>query len=118
MRLKDMNRAQEYVTAIQRRDEVIEYVANRYGRDHVAQIISFGRLLARAAIRDVGRALGYPLTEVDRAAKQDADRRTRQDRVQRAREQASPEPADRDAARVARDEAALRERQERCLLPR
>src|SRR5438093_905565 len=52
-----------------RREKVIEYVANRYGRDHVAQIISFGRLLARAAIRDVGRALGYPLTEVDRAAK-------------------------------------------------
>jgi len=52
-----------------RRDEVIEYVAQRYGRDHVAQIVTFGRLLARAAIRDVGRALGYPLTEVDRVAK-------------------------------------------------
>jgi len=52
-----------------RRDEVIEYVAERYGRDHVAQIVTFGRLLARAAIRDVGRALGYPLSEVDRVAK-------------------------------------------------
>ena len=52
-----------------RRDEVIEYVANRYGRDHVAQIVTFGRLLARAAIRDAGRALGYPLAEVDRVAK-------------------------------------------------
>jgi DNA polymerase-3 subunit alpha len=52
-----------------RRDEVIEYVAERYGRDHVAQIVTFGRLLARAAIRDAGRALGYPLTEVDRVAK-------------------------------------------------
>ncbi|MPZ15145.1 MAG: DNA polymerase III subunit alpha [Chloroflexi bacterium] len=52
-----------------RRDEVIDYVAERYGRDHVAQIVTFGRLLARAAIRDVGRALGYPLTEVDRVAK-------------------------------------------------
>jgi DNA polymerase III subunit alpha len=52
-----------------RRDEVIEYVAERYGRDHVAQIVTFGRLLARAAIRDTGRALGYPLSEVDRVAK-------------------------------------------------
>ena len=38
-------------------------------RDHVAQIVTFGRLLARAAIRDVGRALGYPLNEVERVAK-------------------------------------------------
>jgi DNA polymerase III subunit alpha len=52
-----------------RRDEVIQYVIDRYGRDRVAQIITFGRLLARAAIRDVGRALDYPLTEVDRVAK-------------------------------------------------
>ena len=52
-----------------RRDEVIDYVIERYGRDHVAQIVTFGRLLARAAIRDVGRALGYPLDEVDRVAK-------------------------------------------------
>src|SRR4051794_6189888 len=52
-----------------RRDEVIDYVVRTYGRDHVAQIITYGRLLARAAIRDVGRALGYPLSEVDRVAK-------------------------------------------------
>jgi DNA-directed DNA polymerase III PolC len=52
-----------------RRDEVIDYVVRTYGRDHVAQIITYGRLLARAAIRDVGRALGYPLGEVDRVAK-------------------------------------------------
>ena len=52
-----------------RRDEVIQYVIDRYGNDRVAQIITFGRLLARAAIRDVGRALDYPLTEVDRVAK-------------------------------------------------
>src|SRR5205823_1787217 len=52
-----------------RRDEVIQYVVERYGRDHVAQIVTFGRLLARAAIRDVGRALAYPLSEVDRVAK-------------------------------------------------
>jgi DNA polymerase-3 subunit alpha len=52
-----------------RRDEVIQYVIDRYGRERVAQIITFGRLLARAAIRDVGRALDYPLNEVDRVAK-------------------------------------------------
>jgi DNA polymerase-3 subunit alpha len=52
-----------------RRDEVIQYVIGRYGRERVAQIITFGRLLARAAIRDVGRALDYPLNEVDRVAK-------------------------------------------------
>jgi DNA polymerase-3 subunit alpha len=52
-----------------RRDEVIEYVVGRYGRDRVAQIITFGRLLARAAIRDVGRCLSYPLSEIDRVAK-------------------------------------------------
>ncbi|HEY0581773.1 MAG TPA: DNA polymerase III subunit alpha, partial [Chloroflexota bacterium] len=52
-----------------RRDEVIQYVIDRYGRERVAQIITFGRLQARAAIRDVGRALDYPLNEVDRVAK-------------------------------------------------
>jgi DNA polymerase-3 subunit alpha len=52
-----------------RRDEVIQYVVDRYGRDRVAQIITFGRLLARAAIRDVGRALDFPLNDVDKVAK-------------------------------------------------
>ncbi len=52
-----------------RRDEVIQYVIDRYGSERVAQIITFGRLQARAAIRDVGRALDYPLNEVDRVAK-------------------------------------------------
>ena len=52
-----------------RRDEVIQYVIDRYGSDRVAQIITFGRLQARAAIRDVGRALDLPLNEVDRVAK-------------------------------------------------
>ncbi|AKG52723.1 DNA polymerase III alpha subunit [Dehalogenimonas sp. WBC-2] len=52
-----------------RRDEVIEYVSNKYGLDHVAQIITFGTLGARAAIRDVGRALGMNLSDVDRVAK-------------------------------------------------
>ncbi|MFL5779302.1 MAG: DNA polymerase III subunit alpha [Chloroflexota bacterium] len=52
-----------------RRDEVIAYVARKYGQDHVAQIITFGTMLARAAIRDVGRVLGHPYGEVDRIAK-------------------------------------------------
>jgi len=52
-----------------RRDEVIAYVSQKYGPDHVAQIITFGTLGARAAIRDVGRALGMPYSDVDRVAR-------------------------------------------------
>jgi DNA polymerase-3 subunit alpha len=53
----------------ERRDEVINYVSRKYGQDHVAQIITFGTMLARAAIRDVGRVLGMSYGEVDRIAK-------------------------------------------------
>ena len=53
----------------ERRQEVIEYVNRKYGEDHVAQIITFGTLAARAAIRDVGRALGMPYQDVDKVAK-------------------------------------------------
>jgi DNA polymerase-3 subunit alpha len=52
-----------------RRDEVIQYVIHKYGLDHVALIITFGTLQARAAVRDVGRALGLPLPVVDKVAK-------------------------------------------------
>jgi DNA polymerase-3 subunit alpha len=52
-----------------RRDEVIAYVTRKYGNDHVAQIITFGTMLARAAIRDVGRVLGHSYGDVDRIAK-------------------------------------------------
>jgi len=52
-----------------RRSEVIDYVVNKYGKDHVAQIITFGTMGARASIRDVGRALAIPYPEVDRIAK-------------------------------------------------
>ncbi len=52
-----------------RRDEVIGYVAQKYGKENVAQIITFGTLGAKAVIRDVGRALGMPYGEVDRIAK-------------------------------------------------
>jgi DNA polymerase-3 subunit alpha len=54
---------------IQGRDEVIQYVRSKYGADHVAQIITFGKMQARAVIRDVGRALDMPYSEVDRIAK-------------------------------------------------
>ncbi len=52
-----------------RRDEVIAYVADKYGRDHVSQIITFGTLAARAAIRDVGRAMGMSYRDVDAVAR-------------------------------------------------
>jgi len=52
-----------------RRNEVIAYVSQKYGQDYVAQIITFGTLGARAAIRDVGRALGMPYSDVDRVAR-------------------------------------------------
>jgi len=52
-----------------RRDEVIEYLAQKYGRDRVAQIITFGTMAARAVVRDVGRALGYSYSYCDRIAK-------------------------------------------------
>ncbi|MEA3493161.1 MAG: DNA polymerase III subunit alpha [Candidatus Margulisiibacteriota bacterium] len=54
---------------IERRNEVIEYVAKKYGQDHVAQIVTFGTMAARAAIRDVGRVQRVPLSEVDKLAK-------------------------------------------------
>jgi DNA polymerase-3 subunit alpha len=52
-----------------RRDEVINYVAQKYGKDKVAQIITFGTMASRAAIRDVGRALGYTYSFCDKIAK-------------------------------------------------
>ena len=53
-----------------RRQEVIDYVINKYGYDHVAQIVTFGTLAARAAIRDVGRVMGLAYPVVDAVAKQ------------------------------------------------
>jgi len=52
-----------------RRGEVIDYVTELYGKDHVAQIITFGTMQARAAIRDVGRVMNIPYSEVDKVAK-------------------------------------------------
>jgi len=54
---------------MERRDEVIDYVARKYGRDRVSQIITYGRMAAKAVVRDVGRVLGYPYGFVDQIAK-------------------------------------------------
>ncbi len=53
----------------ERRDEVIDYVKRKYGAQNVAQIITFGTMAAKAAVRDVGRVMGIPYGEVDRIAK-------------------------------------------------
>ena len=53
----------------ERRDEIITYVQNKYGADHVAQIVTFGTMAARGAIRDVGRAMAVPYGKVDQIAK-------------------------------------------------
>jgi len=53
----------------ERRQEVIDYVVQKYGADHVTQIITFGTMAARAAVRDVGRALHMPYGDVDKIAK-------------------------------------------------
>lgn len=53
-----------------RREEVIEYVFKKYGKNHVAQIITFGTLAAKAALRDVGKVIGIPINQIDLIAKQ------------------------------------------------
>src|SRR5918912_58630 len=52
-----------------RRQEILNYIAGKYGRENTAQIITYGTLGAKAALRDVGRVLDVPLSEVDRIAK-------------------------------------------------
>ena len=54
---------------VEGRERVIDYVAEKYGHDHVAQIVTFGTMLAKGAVRDVGRALGMPYGDVDTVAK-------------------------------------------------
>ncbi len=53
----------------ERRQEVIDYVAQKYGRDHVCQVVTFGTLAARACVRDVARVMDFPYSESDRIAK-------------------------------------------------
>jgi DNA polymerase-3 subunit alpha len=60
--------------SVARRDEVIDYVARKYGRDHVAQIITFGTMAARAATRDAARVMGLPYAVGDRIAKMIAEK--------------------------------------------
>ncbi len=54
---------------IRRRGEVIAYIIEKYGKAHVSQIVTFGTMASRAVVRDVGRVLGIPLSEIDRIAK-------------------------------------------------
>lgn len=57
-----------------RREEVIDYVYHKYGKNHVAQIITFGTLAAKAALRDIGKVIGIPLKQIDSIAKQISSR--------------------------------------------
>jgi DNA polymerase-3 subunit alpha len=59
----------DFDVADDRRDEIIAYITNKYGKEKVAQICTFGRMLSRAAVRDVARVLGYPYNVGDRIAK-------------------------------------------------
>ena len=54
---------------LNRRQEVIDYVTEKYGKDNVAQIVTFGTMKAKGAVRDVGRALGMSYAEVDQVAR-------------------------------------------------
>lgn len=58
---------------ISRRSEVVDYVRQKYGEDHVEQIVTFGTMAARAAIRDVGRVMNFTFAETDAVAKLGAD---------------------------------------------
>ena len=82
---------------MRRRGEVIEYVNNLYGRDKVAQIITFGTLAAKAVIRDVGRVLGLPYGQVDRIAKLVPDMTKSLSEVPQLKEEAKRDP---DVARI------------------
>ncbi len=59
----------DFDVADDRRDEIIAYITKTYGKDRVAQVCTFGRMLSRAAVRDVARVLGYPYSTGDRIAK-------------------------------------------------
>jgi DNA polymerase-3 subunit alpha len=80
---------------MRRRGEVIDYVNGKYGRDKVAQIITFGTLAAKAVIRDVGRVMGLPYGQVDRVAKlvPDMTRSLDLDELPKLREEAERDPA-------------------------
>jgi DNA polymerase-3 subunit alpha len=80
-----------------RRSEVIDYVTDKYGRENVSQIITFGTMAARGAIRDVGRSLNIPYAEVDKIAKMipqapDSTLKQAMDRVKELQEIAQSDP--------------------------
>ncbi len=83
-----------------RRDEVLEYVAQKYGRENVAQIITFGTMAARASVRDVGRALSYPYEYCDKLAKTIPMMMTFEQALRDSQEFALIYQGDRDARRV------------------
>ena len=96
-----------------RRDEVIRYVAEKYGYDRVAQIITFGTMGAKAAIRDIGRALGMSYGDVDRVARARPERAAHDAREGARRERRSwraPYETDAAGARARRHRAAARGR--------
>jgi len=66
---------------VERRDEVINYVKEKYGAYNVAQVITFGTMLAKAVVRDVARVLGFPYKEADRIAKMIPDRATLEEAI-------------------------------------
>ena len=69
-----------------RRDEVVRYVSEKYGSDHVAQIITFGTIAARVSIRDVGRVLDYPYSYCDKVAKMIPPMHTLQETIDKVQE--------------------------------
>jgi len=83
-----------------RRDEVLAYTAEKYGRDRVAQIITFGTMAARGVIRDAGRALGYPYATCDKIAKMIPFGMTLQQALTGSRELAELYESDTDAQRL------------------
>ncbi|HRY59862.1 MAG TPA: DNA polymerase III subunit alpha [Patescibacteria group bacterium] len=72
--------------ADEKRGKVIEYVTQKYGADHVAQIITFGTMAARMAVRDVGRVLGFSYTEVDKIAKMIPEKMNLKDSIESVKE--------------------------------
>ncbi len=83
-----------------RRDEVLEYVAQKYGRENVAQIITFGTMAARVSVRDVGRALDYPYEFCDKLAKAIPMMMNLEEALRESQEFAMLYQGDRDARRI------------------
>jgi DNA polymerase-3 subunit alpha len=89
-----------------RRDDVLEYVRNKYGRDHVAQIITFGTMAAKAAIRDAGRVLGVEYSYCDALSKMVPNFANLKDALQQSAELAKEYKTNPDAKRII--DAAMR----------